>query len=1039
VPTCPECGQKNPEIARFCLACATLLAPIAPERRKLATLLFCDMSGSTAMGERVDAESVREMMFAYFHEMRGAIERHGGTVEKFVGDAVMAAFGVPVAHEDDALRACRAAWEMQELLGQLNETFERRFGSTIALRIGLNTGEVVAGDATSRETFVTGDAVNVAARLEQNAQPGEILLGEPTYRLVRSSVGVEPVEALALKGKSEPMSAYRLLGVGDTRRGPGPAEVALVGRSEELALLAREFEAAVAERSCRLVTVVGEPGVGKSRLAAELIDRLGPRARVLRGRCLPYGEGITYWPVAEMVREAAAIREEHEREEARARIEALVAEQEHGSTIGRLVAQALGLAEGAASSEEIAWSVRKLLEARAREQPLMVLVDDIHWGEAALLDLLASLPALSRDAPILVVCLARPELLEQREWKVTLALDALGDDDSEALVERLLEAARLPPHLGEQVRGTAGGNPLFAEELCAYLAENEGGDAVPLTLSALLGARLDRLEEPVRATVERGAIEGEIFHRGGVVALSAPEAREGVPASIEVLADRNLVRPAPASFADDAAFAFRHLLIRDVAYNGTAKKLRAKLHRRFADWLERRAGERLAEVEEIVGYHLEQAYRYRAELGPLDHEGRELGRRAGERLVAAGRRAFDRSDMRAAANLLERATSLLEEHPPAHLEPLIDLGAALVWIGEGDRAGAILSAAAEEAAAHGERRLELKAQVHREEWRLYSEPPATMEHVVAFAEGAIRDLEVLGDDATLARAWFLVNYAHWRAGELRGATRALQRALEHARRSGDRYQQGQILVWLAGALADGPTPVEDALRRCHEFRGLIKNDLAAVAGMGDNLAYLHAMAGRFEDARGTSARSIDRFDDLGQPAPAAVSRLWAGIVEMLADCPVDAERYFRASHRMFSEEGDHRDRAAAAALLASALDAQGRDDEALRFLDESQSFLLDASEAVSALTTRARVLAKRGRREEADSVAREAVDRAEATDSPNLQAGALVGLAEVLRVAEREGEARPFLAEALARYRRKGNVASAEKVFRLLGEQVSTS
>jgi class 3 adenylate cyclase/tetratricopeptide (TPR) repeat protein len=1029
---CASCAHENRERARFCEACGAELAERTPERRKLATLLFCDMSGSTAMGERVDAESVREMMFAYFHEVRGAIERHGGTVEKFVGDAVMAVFGVPVAHEDDALRACRAAWEMQERLASLNEELERRYGSRIALRIGVNTGEVVAGDPTARETFVSGDPVNVAARLEQNAQPGDILLGEPTYRLVHAAVGVEPTEPLSLKGKSKPLPAYRLRRVDAVVRTPRPAEVPLVGRQAELALLEAEVERAVAARNCRLVTVVGEPGVGKSRLVAELIDRLGPRTRVLRGRCLPYGEAITYWPVAEIVRDAAGIRDEHEREGARARIAALVSEHEQGPAIERLVAQAVGLAEGAASSEEIAWSVRKLLETLAREQPLVVVVDDIHWGEPALLDLLASLPAMSRDAAILVLCLARPELLEHREWGVIVGLAPLDQSDSEALVERLFEAARLPPHLLEHVRRTAGGNPLFTEELCAYLAENKDG-GLPLTLSALLGARLDSLEEPVRATVERAAIEGEVFHRGGVVALSIPEARAEVPANIDLLADRNLVRPTAAFFADDAAFAFRHLLIRDAAYNGTAKKLRAELHHRFADWLEDRVGERLAEVEEIVGFHLEQAYRYRLELGPLDSEGRELGRRAGERLVAAGKRAFDRSDMRAAASLLERAISLLEEHPPAHLEPLIDLAVALAWIGEGvDRVGEILRAAAEGAAAHGDRRLELKARVHREEWRLYAEPPATMEHLVAFAEGAIHDLEALGDDATLGRAWFLLNYAHWRAGESNAAVNALQRALDHARRAGDRYQQGQILVWLAGAFADGPTPVEEALARCHEFRTLIENDLAAEAGMGDILAGLHAMAGRFDTARRTSARSIDQLDELGQPGSAAVSRLWAGIVEIFADCPADAEPYFRTSRRMFAEDGDHRNCASAAGLLASALEAQGRDDEALGFLDESQSSPLDANEAVAALTTRARVLAKRGRPQEAERVVREAVDRAEATDSPNLQADALVALAEVLRRAGRQDEARSFLEEALTRYRRKGNVASAGKVARLL-------
>src|SRR4051812_16869108 len=355
VRICPACGTENREGARFCDGCGASLTGPAVERRKLATLVFCDMTGSTAMGERVDAETVRGLMLSYFHEMRGALERHGGTVEKFVGDAVLAVFGVPEAHEDDALRGCRAALEMQSRLAGLNVDLERRFGTTIALRIGVNTGEVVAGDPSSRETFVTGDAVNVAARLEQAAEPGAVLLGESTYRLVRDAVVVEPVEPLAAKGKSEPVAAYRLLEVGGLAPPPRRVGTPFAGRGHELTLLEGEFEAAAAERRCRLVTVVGEPGVGKSRLAAELTDRIGARARAVRGGCLSYGEGITYWPIAQIVRELAEIHDEQSAAEARARIDAVLARTPDGGLIAAKIAQLLGLAEGAASAPETAW------------------------------------------------------------------------------------------------------------------------------------------------------------------------------------------------------------------------------------------------------------------------------------------------------------------------------------------------------------------------------------------------------------------------------------------------------------------------------------------------------------------------------------------------------------------------------------------------------------------------------------------------------------------------------------------------------------
>jgi class 3 adenylate cyclase len=349
VPICGACGRESPEGFGFCPSCGAPLVEPEPERRKLVTLLFCDVSGSTAMGERVDAESVRELMFRYFHSMRDAIERHGGTVEKFIGDAVMAAFGVPVSHEDDALRAVRAAAEMQHRVVDLNEELRRRVGTTIALRIGVHTGEVVAGDAAlDRETFVTGDAVNTAARLEQAASPGEVLIGQPTLRLVRDAVEVEAIEPLSAKGKAEPLPAYRLIRVhalspGRARRFGG----VLVGRRSELTLLGDVLED-VANGACRLTSVVGEAGVGKSRLVQEIVREAD--ALVLEGRCLAYGDGITYWALAEIVRAAAGIHDETTAEEAQRRVVRLVGDQNVASPL----ALALGIGEGTASPETIA-------------------------------------------------------------------------------------------------------------------------------------------------------------------------------------------------------------------------------------------------------------------------------------------------------------------------------------------------------------------------------------------------------------------------------------------------------------------------------------------------------------------------------------------------------------------------------------------------------------------------------------------------------------------------------------------------------------
>src|SRR4051794_29666841 len=435
---CSMCGAANPEGARFCNGCGTPLGAPALERRKLATLLFCDMSGSTAMGERVDAESVRSLMLSYFHEMRAALERHGGTVEKFVGDAVLAVFGVPTAHEDDALRACRAAVEMQARLASLNEEFEHRFGTRIALRIGLCTGEVVAGDASGRETFVTGDPVNVAARLEQAAGPGEVLIGEPTLALVRAAVRAEAIEPLSARGKSDPVPAYRLLGVEDFAPVPRRVHTRFTGRGTQLDLLERAFRG-VAAGASRGFTIVGEPGVGKSRLVEEFVSQVGTRARMVRGSCLSYGDGITYWAVAQVVRELARVLDEHSPAQAQALIEAHVARLPNRKAVAANIAQLLGLSDTTATGEETAAAIGDFLAAGAGDRPLVVLVDDIQWAEPTLLQLLAGLPAAIGGAPVLLLFLARPELLEHRpEWPVALQLEPFDGREVEELLGGLL-------------------------------------------------------------------------------------------------------------------------------------------------------------------------------------------------------------------------------------------------------------------------------------------------------------------------------------------------------------------------------------------------------------------------------------------------------------------------------------------------------------------------------------------------------------------------------------------------------------------------
>ncbi|MGH2817543.1 MAG: adenylate/guanylate cyclase domain-containing protein [Actinomycetota bacterium] len=522
------------------------------EVRKTVTVLFADVSGSTALGERLDPESLRGVMSRYFDEMRSAVEDHGGTVEKFIGDAVMAVFGVPVVHEDDALRAVRAAAQMREILAALNNELDREWGARLHIRTGINTGEVVAGDPSGSQSFVTGDAVNVAARLEQAAEPGEILIGKETHRLVRDAVLVEPVDPLELKGKVERVPALRLLNV--TAGAPPFArrlDSPLVGREDELVRLRHALEEAAMQRVCRITTVVGDAGLGKSRLVNEFVLQATTRARTLWARCLPYGEGITFWPVAELVKAAAGIGELDSPGAARSKVRNLVGDVEDGADIAERVAAAIGLGEGEGEIQETFWAVRRLLEVLARYGPLVVVIEDIHWAEPTLLDLLQYVAGFSIDYPLLILCTARPDVRESRpDWGSIgelIVLEPLTQLQCELLIGNLLGRAGLTGDVRARITESAEGNPLFVEEMLRMLIDDgllerdDGhwaarGDlsrvSVPGTISALLSARLDQLAGEERSVIQRASVIGKVFWWGAVTELS-PEAigRASAPTS----------------------------------------------------------------------------------------------------------------------------------------------------------------------------------------------------------------------------------------------------------------------------------------------------------------------------------------------------------------------------------------------------------------------------------------------------------------------------------------------------------------------------
>jgi class 3 adenylate cyclase len=1055
VPRCGACGAANPDGARFCLACGRALAGAPHEdRRKLATLLFCDMSGSTAMGERVDAESVREMMFRYFHEMRDAIERHGGTVEKFVGDAVMAVFGVPVAREDDAVRAVRAACEMRHRLAPLNEELERRFGSTIALRIGLNTGEVVAGDASTRETMVTGDAVNVAARLEQTAKPGEILIGEQTYRLARASVVAEPVEPLALKGKHEAVPAFRLLSVESPETAPARTfTTPMVGRTAELANLGAAFDEVMASRTCRLVTIVGDPGVGKSRLANEFLASVEDRAAVFQGRCLSYGDGITFWPIGEIVRAAARIRDDDSPELARARIREVLSGRADTEPVATAVAQAIGVGGGTAAAEQIAWAIRRLFETLAKRRPLVLLVDDLQWAEPALLDVIRDLPPLVTRAPMLVVCLARPELLESNaDWEPTVRVESLADRESAQLVGQLLETTAVPADVRARVVRAAQGNPLFAEELVAMLFEEGlvrrvdgswvaaatlGELVLPASLNALLGARLDRLATRERAALERGAVEGEVFHRGAVASLLGVEADGDAGEHLRSLTSRNLIRPARAEFAGEAAFRFRHLLIRDAAYRATAKKLRADLHARFADWLERAAGERVAEYEEILGYHLEQSYLYRRELGPLDDAASDIARRASERLLRSAERARDRSDDHAAQVLFRRVVELLPADAPEHRRAEAERAYALARLGEFAEAAELREQAAAAAREAGDEALLACLVLGTVEAETQANPEAKMRDSLAATQQAYADLERLGDEYGAVWALRLIgNFQGW-LGNSREADRTWQAALERAERVSARLRD-EILGWLAQATWWGPVPAAEGVARCDDYAerarksGSRQLEGYALSIRGIMKSYL----GRFEEARRDMKAGLDLLRDLG------ATFWWAGTSMFEADLEFEAENP-QAAYDALTEGYEVMAAQAKTGLLATVVGMRSqaallldRDEEALELAEEAERLAAkDDFEPLSrARLVKARVMARRGDVDRADQLLQEAAVLIEPTDYLSLYADLHEAGACVHRLAGRPEDERVALERMLAAAEQKGQLVTAARARARLAE-----
>ncbi len=904
---------------------------------------------------------------------------------------------------------------MRNRLAELNLELERQYGVVLQMRIGVNTGEVVAGDPAAGQALVTGDAVNLAKRLEQAAPSGSILIGKATYPLVENAVSAGPLESFSVKGKAEPVSPLRLDAIDPHAAGVARAtDRRFVGRLEELAALQLAFRRVEAEQSCRLFTVLGPAGIGKSRLVSEFTAGTG--ATVLEGRCLPYGEGITLWPFREIAFALGG---------AEGLAEALAAADDAELVVERVMG-AIGAASSAAHAEEAPWAFRRLLETISQQRPVVVVLEDVHWAAPALLDLVEYLVGWLRG-PVLLVCLARQDLVELRPGWLNprpeadaLLLEPLAPDEAESLLGELVTDPRARARITE----AAEGNPLFLEQMVAMLADDpEDASAIPIppSIQALLAARLDQLDRVERDVIERAAVVGREFSRAAVSALAPPELLAPLPGALMALVRKHMLMPETSGPGQDDVFRFGHILIRDAAYEAVPKKVRGEHHEQLAHWLD---GWNAEATEEIVGYHLEQAYLARSELGKPDEKLAALATRAGRLLASAGRRALGRDDFAAASSLLQRAAALLDEADREHRAAvLIDLGLALRESGQLEAADRSFAAAEE---ASGDR-LHYRALVERSSLRAFVDPGVETDELLRVANQAIGVLESSEDDLGLARAWLLVAEVQWLRCHCAEMEEVLARALLHAERAGERREISSILEVMAPVALVGPRPVADAIEVC---RGILERGHGSAGVEGHVnlvLAVLEAMMGRLEEARRLYTDTTRILEDRGLTTLLASLRMYPGMVELIAGDYESAERELRLGYDELAAVGHSAFLSTTAAFLAKPLYELGRHEQALEMTQASDDAASpdDIASQVIWRGTRAKILAQRGEAATATELANEAVELLRETDLVNTRADAYSDLAETMRLLGRDDEAAAAHARALELYAEKGNIASA--------------
>jgi class 3 adenylate cyclase/ketosteroid isomerase-like protein len=1045
-PRCPACGNQSQPGAQFCDACGAPLgaagAPAA-EARKVVTIVFADLIGSTALHERLDAESARRLMDRYHRSMGAVVESHGGTVMQLLGDGVLAGFGVPRVSEDDALRAVRAAVGMQQAFRELVAE-QAGLAGDIGLRVAVNTGEVVAGDD---HTHVMGDPVNVAARLQQEARDGDVLLGESTQRLVAEKVTLARLGSFVLKGKAEPVATYRVVSL---ERPAGAPAIAFVGREQELARITAVYDAATTAPAARLAVILGSPGLGKSRLIDEFTRRPGAGATVLMAHCDAAG-GATFAPLAEALRGLLRIDDGAGGDALRGAILAALPEGEPERA--RIADGVAALVAGTpASPEEIFFVVRRGLAALASARPVVLAIDDVQWAEPLLLDLIEHLVQWGSGVPLLVLAAARPELRDTRSSLATpgslvsdvVTLAGLDAGAATRLAANAIGAAELPAAIAGRILATSEGNPLFVGELVRMLVHDgalkrEGdrwtagvevaGLEMPPTIHALLAARIERLRPEERTVLERAAVIGRHFSRTALTQLLPREVGD-LDARIESLRRSELIEPDTGWFLGEPLLRFHHVLIRDAAYRRLLKNTRAELHGRFADWLEARAAGSV-EHDETLGWHLEQAHQHLRELGPIDAQGRALGERAARHLAAAGRRALARDDLTPAASLLERALARLDAGDPSRAELALDWCEAV--LSAGDVATAVRAIAELGRFIGASDRLRAWHTCFGGQLAVFTDPKALRASADA-VEAAAAALASAGDAAGEAKAHSVHALVLAQLGKIGACEAVLDKALAAARRARDRRRANGVLAGAPVAALWGPSPVTRASGRCLDVVRVLRITQGAPAVEAVALrcqAVLETLRGRADAARRMIASSRRMVEELGITQQVLEADLFAGLIELLEGDAAAAERCLRAAYDGLRGQGLGIDAAQAAALLGRALLAQDRVAEAEAISAESELLAGDSFKAAIAWRgVRAEVLAARGEHASAVEFARAAVEIAAATDDLLDHADARQALSVALRAAGRGAEAGAEEKRAIDLWEAKGATLLVERARR---------